>query len=64
MRLILKSKATPDALDRQRCTECGKRKPLSEFHRFTSRGAVYHRKVCKCCRRIVELERQRGKRGG
>lgn len=64
MRLTFKSKAAQEAEEKQRCTECGQRKPLSAFHKFTSRGAEYHRKICICCRRIIETERQRVKRGG
>lgn len=59
--------AAPDealAAVTKRCSgQCRKRKPLSEFHRYTGRSVDGFRPVCKECRRKIERERQRNKRG-
>ena len=42
-------------LDERTCVECGKAKPVSEFPTAKGRnGKLYHRKVCKACRREYE----------
>lgn len=58
--------AAPDealAAVTKRCSgPCRKRKPLSEFHRYSGRSVDGFRAVCKQCRREAERERQRVKR--
>lgn len=58
--------AAPDealAAVTKRCNgPCRKRKPLSEFHRYSGRSVDGFRAVCKQCRREAERERQRVKR--
>lgn len=48
---------------RKRCIECGLRLVMSDFHKASGRSYDGRRNVCKQCRRDLERNRQRSKRG-
>lgn len=48
-------------METKRCTNCGRVKPLEEFHKYTGRTARSpdgRRAECKKCRNAKERERQ------
>lgn len=47
------------------CSNCGQKKPLSEFHKYTGKTARSpdgHRAMCKVCRNAIEVARNLAKR--
>ena len=41
--------------DPKECSQCGERKPLSEFN-LVGRGRPYHRSICKSCEKLNNKE--------